>query len=580
MLVSKTDLSMRVQGDFGRAVRAAVPGLRRAVLFTFTCSVLALASSWYMLEVYGRVVDTRDATTLLWLTLAVLLAYALHQAQERGKFLALAEAGSAFEEALAPRAFQVGVQASLHGSGPLGAGALQDLQVMGRFLRSGFVQAFCDAPSMLVAVVLLWLIHPQLALAALGVVVVQVVAALAAERIGGRRLREGSERAAYAQLRAERFLQAAPAAHAMGAFPAFVAGWKRLHEQSLRLQAESSQALGAGYAATRFLQSSTASGLLGLSAWLLLQDSLEGGSVMLVVSAIVGSRAVAPIVQAASAWPDLITALRARQRLGALLLRHPEPEPGMPLPPPQGPLTVEQATVVTEDGVSLLRELRFTLAAGDALAVVGASGAGKTTLARLLIGALRCSRGSVRLGGVEVATWNKDQLGPHIGYLPQGVEVLEGTVSDNVARFGSHGEAAVRDALRLAGLEAWVEEQPAGLDTRVGPQGAFLSGGQRQRLALARACCGRPSFVVLDEPDAHLDDVGEASLAEAVAQLKAAGAIVVCVTHRRALVSACSHLLVLSGGTQVAFGTVAEVMAGAEDGGRTGPRRPVGVARA
>jgi ATP-binding cassette subfamily C exporter for protease/lipase len=226
-------------------------------------------------------------------------------------------------------------------------------------------------------------------------------------------------------------------------------------------------------------------------------------------------------------------------------------------------LAVDHATLLTANGLPLLRDLRFAVARGQAVAVVGPSGAGKTTLARLLIGVLACTRGSVRLDGVDMATWSKDQLGRHVGYLPQSVEVMDGTVADNIARFDVADEAAVLEAVRLVGLDTWINTLPEGIHTRVGPQGAFLSGGQRQRLALARACYRRPTFLVLDEPDASLDDVGEMALANAVGQLRASGAMVVCITHRKALVAACSHLLVLSEGVQLAFGPVAEVMANA-----------------
>ena len=345
------------------------------------------------------------------------------------------------------------------------------------------------------------------------------------------------------------------------------ARWIARQREFLGLQAQASMAAGGYQALSKLIQQLLGSALLGLSAWLLLRNQLNGGPAMMIVASIIGGRVLAPLVQMVQQWKSVVAVRDAWARLEVLMAALPAREPGMSLPPPRGVLTVEQlmagapAQPGQPPGPPILKGVQFALQPGEALAVIGPSAAGKTTLARLLVGLWPAMQGKVRLDGADVYSWDKAELGPHLGYLPQGVELFEGTVAENIARFGAPDETRLREAVLAAGLQGLVDSLPQGLNTPVGRDGAVLSGGQRQRVALARALYGWPSLVVLDEPNASLDEAGDAALLAALAALKQRGATVVLMTHRQSVLAACDRILLLVEGQQQAFGPRDEVLA-------------------
>ena len=271
-----------------------------------------------------------------------------------------------------------------------------------------------------------------------------------------------------------------------------------------------------------------------------------------------------------SQWRSVVNARDSWRRIHNLLQQSPPPAPAMSLPPPKGVLSVENLVAGAPGSpMPILKGLSFGLRPGQLLAVVGPSAAGKTTLARLLVGLWPALQGKVRLDGADVQQWDKDELGPHLGYLPQGVELLDGSLGDNIARFGAPEPAKLRNAIELAGLEELVASLPQGLQTPIGREGAMLSGGQRQRVALARALYGEPALVVLDEPNASLDEVGDAALAQALQTLKARGTAIVVITHRTSVLALADTMLVLRDGAQQAFGPRNEVMAALQQAAQT-----------
>ncbi len=302
--------------------------------------------------------------------------------------------------------------------------------------------------------------------------------------------------------------------------------------------------------------------LLGLGAWLLLRNELNGGSAMMIIASVLGGRVLAPLVQIVTQWQGVVNVRDAWSRLDQLLSALPVRAPTMALPVPHGSLTVE-ALVAAAPGSQLpiLRGVAFALNAGEVLAVVGPSASGKTTLARLLVGLWPAASGKVRLDGVDVFTWDKSELGPHLGYLPQGVELFDGTLAENIARFGTVEMHKVEAAARAVGLHETILALPQGYDSPVGREGAMLSGGQRQRVGLARALYGDPMFVVLDEPNSSLDEAGDAALASAILQLKARGTTLVIMTHRASVLAVADKMLVLQEGQTRAFGPRDEVLA-------------------
>jgi ATP-binding cassette subfamily C exporter for protease/lipase len=417
-----------------------------------------------------------------------------------------------------------------------------------------------------VFLVLVYLISPVLGWVTLGAAVVQVGVAWLNERKTQPPLSAANRKAHAAQQYADGSLRNAEVIEAMGMLRNIHARWLAHQKEFLGLQAEASRAAGAFQAASKLIQQVLSSGLLGLSAWLLLKNSLNGGPAMMIVASIIGARVLTPMVQMVTQWRQVVNARDAWARLSAILSAVPVRQAAMPLPAPKGVLTVEQlaAGAPTPPGMAsapILRGVQFAAQPGEIVAVIGPSASGKTTLARLLVGLWPAMAGKVRLDGADVYAWNKTELGPHVGYLPQGIELFEGTLAENIARFGPVDMLKVSAAAGLVGLQPIIEALPQGYVTPIGRDGAVLSGGQRQRVALARALYGDPALVVLDEPNSSLDEAGDQALAEALKQLRARGATVVVMTHRAGLLGVCDKILLLVDGAQQAFGPRDEVLA-------------------
>jgi ATP-binding cassette subfamily C exporter for protease/lipase len=336
--------------------------------------------------------------------------------------------------------------------------------------------------------------------------------------------------------------------------------WFKLHGKFLRLQAEASEKAGVVNAVTKFVQVSLQSLVLGYGALLAIEGTITPG--MMIAASILVGRALAPVQQVIGVWKSFSTTRSSYDRLVKLLADNPEREAGMELPKPLGAVTVENVTAAPPGSkVAVIKGVSFAIAPGDVVGVIGPSGSGKSTLARLLVGVWPAAAGKVRLDGADIFTWNKGELGPHIGYLPQDIELFAGTVSDNIARFGDMDPAKVVQAAKRAGVHEMILHFPQGYDTPLGDGGAGLSGGQRQRLGLARAMYGDPALIVLDEPNSNLDDMGEAALIRAISDLRQHGKTIVLITHRTNALAVTNKLLLLRDGMAQMFGPTAQVVA-------------------
>lgn len=283
---------------------------------------------------------------------------------------------------------------------------------------------------------------------------------------------------------------------------------------------------------------------------------------MIIVASLLGAKALAPLMQIIASFKLIAGVRTARERLERLLEQIPEKAAGMPLPPPQGRIAVENVVAAAPGTqVPILRGVSFTVAPGQALVIVGPSASGKSSLARLLVGIWPASSGKVRLDGVDVFSWDKAELGPHVGYLPETIELFDGSIAENIARFGNVDRPKVEAAARAVGLHEAIAALPGGYDTRIGDEGAFLSGGQRQRVALARAIYGGPRLMVLDEPNSSLDEAGEVALLQTLEALKASGTTLIVITHRTGVFAIADLVLVLRQGQVAAFGPRDEVLA-------------------
>jgi ATP-binding cassette subfamily C exporter for protease/lipase len=548
------------------------PYLRRAGGFSFVASVLALAPTAYMLEVYSRVINSRNLTTLVMLMVAVLAAYVVLEIVEWARGEILHEAGESFERGLATRVFDVMFTINLQRPGAPSAQPLVDLKSIRDMFGSPLTSALMEAPIAFLSVIFIFAINPLLGWVAVLGAVIQVVIGWFNERGTQPPLVAANRESMAAQQYADGTLRNAEVVESMGMLADIHERWQQKQRKFLELQARASASAGKFQSITKFMQLTMSSMLLGFAAYLLLQNELNGGGGMLIVASILGGRMLSPLVTIVTQWRTAVMVRDAWTRLGEILAGMPAKQPSMPLPAPKGMLAVEQVTAGAPGSQAIiLRGVTFGLTPGQVLAVVGPSASGKTTLARLLVGIWPAAGGKVRLDGADVFAWDKAELGPHIGYLPQDVELFEGTIAENIARFGDIDPEKVEAAARAVGLHDFIGQLPQGYDSPIGDEGAMLSGGQRQRVALARALYGEPALVVLDEPNSSLDESGDAALASAIRELKAKGTIFVIMTHRTSVLAVTDRMLVMRDGSAQAFGPRDEVMAALAKAGQVQP---------
>jgi ATP-binding cassette subfamily C exporter for protease/lipase len=533
-------------------------------LFSAITNMLMLVPSLYMLQVYDRVLASRNELTLLMLTLMMLGAYLLMSLLELVRSFILVRVGARFDMQLNKRVYSAAFEQNLRRTGANAGQALQDLTNIRQFLTGNALYAFFDFPWFPVYIIVIFLFEPMLGVFALCGTIVQVIIAYVNEVVSRKPLAEANMMAITAGTLATNNLRNAEVIESMGMLPNLMSRWFRVHSRFLTLQAEASEKAGRVGAAAKFVQVSLQSLVLGFGAMLVIDGKITSG--MMIASSILVGRAMAPVQQVIGVWKTWSSTRSAYERLTKLLETNPTRPAGMPLPKPLGALSVE-AVSASPPGVTvpLLKNVNFSIVPGDALGVIGPSGSGKSTLARLLVGVWPAVMGKVRLDGADIFSWNKGELGPHIGYLPQDIELFAGTVSENIARFGEIDSEKVVMAAKRAGVHEMILHLPKGYDTPLGDGGAGLSGGQRQRLGLARAMYGDPSVIVLDEPNSNLDDVGEAALLRAVSDLRQRGKTIVLITHRTSIISATNKLLLLRDGNAEMFGPTNQVLAALQE---------------
>lgn len=552
------------------------PYFVRAFWFSMASSLLVLAPSGYMLEVYDRVVNSRNHTTLLMLTILVLAAFVVMEVIEWARGEVLHSASHALDAKLSGRVVQAMFDANLQKSISGSIQPMNDFRTVRDFLYSPVLLAAMEVPAAAVFLVLIFAISPVLGWSAVVGALAQTMVAWLNERSTQPPLMAANRMAIASQQYADGTLRNAQVIEAMGMLDNIYARWIKRQREFLRLQAFASDKAGLYMSMSRLVQNIMGSLLLGLGAWLFLKNMLNGGEAMMIIASILGGRVLAPLVQIVTQWRGAINARDAWGRLDKLLTMSPVKPPSMPLPAPKGRLSVEAVHAGAPGSQALIvRGLTLALNPGEVLAVVGPSASGKTTLARLLVGLWPAASGKVRLDGADIYTWDKNQLGPHLGYLPQGVELFDGTVEENIARFGEVDPVKVEAAAKAVGMHDLISGLPEGYQTRIGPEGAVLSGGQRQRVALARAIYGDPVFVVLDEPNSSLDDAGDQALAQAIQILKSKGTTFVVITHRTSILTVTDKMLVMRDGQAQAFGPRDEVMAALRQANQAPQAQPV-----
>ena len=544
-------------------IREALSSCRDAFVtvggFSFFINLLMLVSPLYMMQVYNRVLPSRSDETLLVLTLLAGAMLAVMGILEAVRARVLVRVSGQLDVRLSERVLAAIFASSLKSPRSGGVQGLRDFDNVRQFLAGAGTFAFFDAPWTPIIIAIVFLFHPLLGIVATIGAVLLFGLALTNELATRRPLEEANRHSVGVSGFVESSLRNAEVLEAMGMFGNFRRYWARRRTEMLRLQSAASDRAGAISALTKSLRLLLQIALLGTGAYLANRGEITPG--VIIASSILVGRALAPIEVAIGSWKQFVSARTAYARLNALLASQPAPMFRTSLPRPKGDLQLESVTAVPPGGnVPTLRQVSFALPAGQVLGVVGPSGAGKSTLARLIVGAWRPYAGKVRLDGADVHSWNREELGPYVGYLPQDVELFDGTVSENIARIGELDSAKIVTAAKRAGVHEMILRLPSGYDAPIGPGGCVLSGGQRQRIGLARALYGDPALVVLDEPNSNLDEDGENALAEAIMDLKQAGTTVVIVSHRPSVLSTMDQILVLADGMVRAFGARNDVL--------------------
>jgi PrtD family type I secretion system ABC transporter len=549
----------RTSSDPLRHARSRVNGaIVVVVVFSFFINLLMFATPLYMLQVYDRVLTSRNEMTLVMLTILAVSALAVFGILELVRSRVLVRTGQRLDNLLSSQTFLSAFKAALSDQRGGHAQALRDLDQVRDFLSGAGLIALCDAPWVPLFIGLIFLFHPVLGLVALAAATVIFALATANEFATRAPLRAASRASNKAHTFAETTLRNAQAAAPMGMMPNLIRHWQAQHQTVIRQQSEASDRAGLILSTSKAVRMIFQVAILGAGGYLVLQEATTPGT--MIAASIVMGRALAPVEQAVGQWRNFVNARTAYDRLRQTLRAVQTPS-GMSLPAPSGRVTAERVTVVPPGGTTpVVRGVSFEVAAGEFFGIIGPSGAGKSSLARTLLGVWRPAAGTVRLDGADISDWDDSELGPYIGYLPQDIELFDGTVAQNIARFGRIDYEQVVLAAKTAGAHETILRLADGYDTEVGPGGAALSGGQKRAVGLARALYGDVRFVVLDEPNANLDHDGEQFVLSALDKLKSAGVTTVVITHRVQLLRAADRIMSLQEGSITALGSRDEVV--------------------
>src|SRR5215472_8659541 len=552
---SKTDSSDRVSSgptDLERAIRACRSAFGTCALFSLIMNVLMLAPPVYMLQVYDRVLTTGRIETLVMLTLMAMIAIAVMSALDALRTCVTVRVGCWLNEELGPAYLACAVRGRLNGD-PSGIEHLRDISQIQNFIATQGLSAFFDAPWVPIFVGLIWILHPMLGLVALSATVLLFVLSIVNEMATRKANETANRRQIEAMLLADATIRNAEIVQAMHILPAMTDRWAAVNGTVIDGLRRSGDVGGLVLATTRFVRFFVQVAILGVGAWLVVNSQLNAGA--MIAGSILLGRALAPVELAIGMWRNFIAARFSYNRLKKTIGNYPAPLKRTRLPAPRGRVVVDQISYLTPNAAQLiLNQVSCDVEPGEVLAIIGPSGAGKSTLCRLLVGLAIPNVGEIRLDGSPIHHWDPAQFGRHVGFLPQDVELFAGSVRDNIARMQSVDDEAVVNAATLACAHEMIQHLPQGYDTRVGDGGVRLSGGQRQRVGLARAVFGSPRFIILDEPNANLDQAGEASLSEAIFELKKTGVALVIVGHRPSTLSAADKILFLKEGRVAMFG--------------------------
>lgn len=542
--------------DFLRACRRF---FGYAFFFSLFINILQLTFSIYMLQVYDKVLTSFSLSTLAVITIAALICLAVMALLEWIRSRLLVRAGIEFDFLLGERVLKQNLLKAVSPSSGLqreGQGTLRDVQILRNFLGGNAVFAFFDVPWMPIYFILIFILHPMLGMVAVIGGIIVFFLGFITERLTRKRLENASRINAHAAAFTGAAVRNGSIVRAMGMIANVSGRWRKMNDLVIRLQTRASRSAGLIHAVSKSLRVGLQVAIYAVGAYLTVTHVSTAG--VMIAASIVMGRALAPLDQAMATYRQSLEAREAYRRLESLLNNPLEP-PSMELPEPVGELSVEGLYFSVGER-QIIKNVSFRMPAGQSLAIIGPSAAGKSTLCKLLLNIWTPLAGKVRIDRADIASWDSEKLGPHIGYLPQDVELFSGSVAENIARLGAVDSQKVIRAAQLAGVHHMILALPRGYDTQIGEYGATLSGGQRQRIGLARALYGDPRIIVLDEPNSNLDEEGEASLLQAIVNLRKLGSTVVLVTHKPNILSIVDNIMVMQDGQIVLCGARQEVL--------------------
>ena len=523
--------------------------------FSMFINVLQLTFSVYMLQIYDRVLSSYSMPTLMALTVAALISLGVLASLEFVRSRLLVRCGVQIDQTLSRDVLDsILKKASLAGSTPDQA-TLKDVNSLRNFFAGNAIFALFDMPWIPVFLAVIYVLHPLLGMVATGGALLIVIFALINEKVTHKPLQAANVVNGFSLRFFETARRNARTVQSMGMIGNVSTRWQGFNDTVTKLQTQASRQAGLVTILSSWLRQSMQVAIYGVGAYLTLKGASTPGS--MIAASIIMGKALSPVQVGLASWKNVVEARGAWTRLEALFKDRSggagaKPE-AMDLPAPTGLLAAEQVSLAV-GGKYLLHNINFSLQPGEAMGLIGPSGAGKSTLCRLLLGVWPATSGKIRLDGADVFSWDHEKLGPYIGYLDQDVDLFPGTVAENIARLGEVDSEQVVAAANMAGLHELILRFPQGYDTRVGEGGVILSGGQRQRIGLARALYGKPRLVILDEPNASLDDEGERALLAAWARLKEEGVTLVVVTHKPSLLAGVDKIMLLKDGAMALFG--------------------------
>ncbi len=559
MIKKQSNNKKPVVSELKKSLLSAKKSFIMVGLFSMFINILMLVPPLYMLQLYDRVLGSRSQDTLIMLTLIVVVLFITMGLLEVVRSRVLVRVGNKLDSMLSQRIFDSLFELERKAPGRSSSMPLNDLTQVRQFMTGNGLFAFFDAPWMPIYIIVLFIFHPAFGFFAIFAAIVLVGITIANEYSTKDKLAEANNLSRASTIYVDSNIRNAEVVNAMGMRNNISKVWADKYYGFLNAQNIASDSAGVWSNLSKSLRVMFQSLILGLGAYLAINMEVTPG--MMIAASIIMGRALAPLDLIIGSWKGFSSARSSYERIEGLLNDFPKDKEYMQLPAPKGEITLENVVVIPPSGtVPSLKGISMKIEKGDVVGIIGPSAAGKSSLARVMLGLWPLSNGVARIDKADISQWDREDLGKYVGYLPQDIELFEGTVSQNIARFGEVEPEKVVEAASKAGVHEMILKLNEGYDTKIGPGGASLSGGQRQRIGLARALYNNPVFVVLDEPNSNLDDVGEAALVEAIKTLRASGTTVVIITHRTNVLQATNKLALINNGVLELYGNTNDVL--------------------